>query len=56
MHNLAQVMISFADNGQAFNMSHIARYSPEEFRTAIQALMGEGRDELAYALGDAGLA
>jgi hypothetical protein len=56
MQNLAQVMISIADNGHAFNMSHVARYTPEEFRTAIQALMGEGRDELAYALGDAGLA
>lgn len=56
MQNLAQVMISYAEKGQVFNMSHISRYSPEEFRTAIQALMGEGRDELAYALGDAGLA
>ena len=32
MQNLAQVMISIADNGQAFNMSHIARYSPEDFQ------------------------
>ena len=56
MQNLAQVMISYAERGQVFNMSHISRYSPEEFRMAIQALMGEGRDELAYALGDAGLA
>jgi len=56
MSNLAQVMISIADNGQAFNMSQVSRFSPEEFRMAIQALMGEDRDALAYALGDAGLA
>jgi len=56
MSNLAQVMISMADNGQAFNMSQVSRFSPEQFRMAIQALMGEDRDALAYALGDAGLA
>ena len=56
MQNLAQVMISYAEKGQVFNMSQISRYSPEEFRIAIQALMGENRDALAYALGDAGLA
>ena len=56
MQNLAQVMISIADNGKVLNMSQVARYSPSEFRTAIQSLMGEGRDDLAYALGDAGLA
>jgi hypothetical protein len=56
MQNLAQVMISYADKGQVFNMSQISRYSPEEFRMAIQTLMGENRDALAYALGDAGLA
>ena len=56
MQNLAQVMISYADKGQVFNMSQISRYSPEEFRIAIQTLMGEDRDALAYALGDAGLA
>ena len=51
MQNLAQVMISYADKGQVFNMSQISRYSPEEFRMAIQTLMGENRDALAYALG-----
>ncbi|CAM8634433.1 hypothetical protein MCEGEM3_02066 [Oxalobacteraceae bacterium] len=56
MQNLAQVMISYADKGQVFNMSQISRYSPEEFRMAIQTLMSEDRDALAYALGDAGLA
>ncbi len=56
MPNLAQVMISIAETGQRFSMTQVSRYSPEEFRVAIQALMGEGHDALAYALGDAGLA
>lgn len=56
MQNLAQVMISFADSGQPFNAMQVSQYSPQDFRIAIQALMGENRDALAYALGDAGLA
>ena len=56
MQNLAQVMISFADNGQPFSAMHVSQYSPQDFRMAIQTLMGEDRDALAYALGDAGLA
>ena len=56
MANLAQVMINLAEQGQPFSATEISRFAPEEFRTAIQALMGEGRDALAYALGDAGLA
>lgn len=56
MANLAQVMINLADNGLPFSATEMSRFTPEEFRTAIQALMGEGRDALAYALGDAGLA
>ena len=56
MQNLAQVMISFADNGQPFSAMHVSQYSPQDFRMAIQTLMGENRDALAYALGDAGLA
>ena len=56
MANLAQVMINLAEAGQPFSVTAVQRFSPEEFRTAIQALMGEGHDALAYALGDAGLA
>ncbi len=56
MANLAQVMINLAETGQPFSAMEMSRFTPEEFRTAIQALMGEGRDALAYALGDAGLA
>lgn len=56
MQNLAQVMISIAEKGQPFNAMHVSQYSPQDFRFAIQALMGENRDALAYALGDAGLA
>lgn len=56
MHNLAQDMISFADSGQPFSAMQVSQYSPQDFRVAIQALMGENHDALAYALGDAGLA
>ena len=56
MANLAQVMINLAEKGQPFSATEMSRFAPEEFRTAIQALMGEDRDALAYALGDAGLA
>lgn len=56
MANLAQVMINLAETGQPFSALQVSRFTPEEFRMAIQALMGEGRDGLAYALGDAGLA
>ncbi len=56
MANLAQVMINLAESGTPFSATQVSRFSPEEFRMAIQALMGEGRDALAYALGDAGLA
>lgn len=56
MQNLAQVMISIAENGQPFSVMQVSQYSPQDFRMAIQALMGENHDALAYALGDAGLA
>lgn len=56
MPNLAEVIIANADTGRPFSMLQVSRFSPEEFRMAIQALMAEDRDALAYALGDAGLA
>ena len=56
MPNLAEVMITLAETGLPFNAMQVSRFSPEEFRVAIQALMAEDRDALAYALGDAGLA
>jgi hypothetical protein len=56
MPSLAEVMIANADSGRPFSMLQVSRFTPEEFRTAIQSLMGEGHDALAYALGDAGLA
>lgn len=56
MSHLAQMMVSMAETGQLISMNQVSRYAPEEFRVAIQSLMGEGRDALAYALGDAGLA
>lgn len=56
MANLAQELIFHAEHGQPFNTLQVSRFAPEEIREAIQALMGEDRDALAYALGDAGLA
>lgn len=56
MPNLAEVMITLAETGRPFTALQVSRFTPEEFRVAIQALMAEDRDALAYALGDAGLA
>jgi len=56
MANLAQELIFHAEHGQPFNTLQVSRFAPEEIRVAIQALMGQDRDALAYALGDAGLA
>ena len=56
MANLAQELIFHAEHGQPFNTIEVSRFAPEEIREAIQALMGQDRDALAYALGDAGLA
>ncbi len=56
MANLAQELIFHSEHGQPFNTLQVSRFAPEEIREAIQALMGEDRDALAYALGDAGLA
>ena len=56
MPNLAQELISLAESGYSFNTYQVSRFSPSEIRLAIQTLMGEDRDALAYALGDAGLA
>ena len=39
----------------AFSMSDLQRYSPEEIRLTIQALMAEDRTDLAMALGEAGM-
>lgn len=56
MTSLAEVLISSAENGQPFSTLQVSRFSPSEIRLAIQTLMGQDRDALAYALGDAGLA
>jgi hypothetical protein len=42
--------------GFSFSPVEVARFSPEDIRLAIQSLLGEDRVNLAYALGDAGLA
>ncbi len=56
MSILAQQLISKDSNGSAMNMLEVSRFTPADIRVAIQALMGEDRIPLAYALGDAGLA
>jgi hypothetical protein len=56
MLNLAQQLISHAELGQMFNQVQVSRFAPSEIRLAIQELMAQDRDDLAYALGDAGLA
>ena len=56
MPNLAQELISYAERGQMLSAMQVSRFSPSEIRLAIQTLMAEDRDALAYALGDAGLA
>jgi len=56
MPNLAQELISYAERGQMLNPVQVSRFTPAEIRLAIQTLMAEDRDALAYALGDAGLA
>lgn len=56
MSNLAEVMITLAKGGHSLSPLQVSRYSPDQFRAAIQQLMAENHDALAYALGDAGLA
>ena len=52
----AQQLMSQDSTGFSFSPVEVARFSPEDIRLAIQSLLGEDRVNLAYALGDAGLA
>jgi len=56
MSILAQQLMSQDSTGFSFSPVEVARFSPEDIRLAIQSLLGEDRVNLAYALGDAGLA
>jgi len=56
MSILAQQLMSQDPTGLSFSQMEVARFSPEDIRLAIQSLLGEDRVNLAYALGDAGLA
>ena len=56
MSILAQQLINQDSSGQSFSPVEVSRFSPSDIRVAIQALLGEDRIGLAYALGDAGLA
>jgi hypothetical protein len=42
--------------GRFFSSKQISQFAPAEIRVAIQALVADDRTELAYALGEAGLA
>ena len=56
MSTLAKQLINKDFSGHSVNPLEVSRFSPADIRVAIQALMGEERIDLAYALGDAGLA
>ena len=52
---LAQEIITSAQVGRMLSDREVSRFQPAEIREAIQALVTEGKDGLAIALGDAGL-
>ncbi len=56
MLNLAQQLMMNAEMGHTLNTLQVSRFTPAEIRQAIQELMAQNQDGLAYALGDAGLA
>ena len=56
MSTLAKQLINKDFSWHSVNPLEVSRFSPADIRVAIQALMGEERIDLAYALGDAGLA
>jgi hypothetical protein len=56
MSTLAKQLINKDFSGHSVNPLEVSRFTPADIRVAIQALMGEERIDLAYALGDAGLA
>ena len=56
MSILAQQLINKDSGIDLVSPLEVSRFSPADIRMAIQALLGEDRIELAYALGDAGLA
>ncbi len=56
MLNLAQQLMMNAEMGHTLNTLQVSRFTPSEIRQAIQELMAQNQDGLAYALGDAGLA
>ena len=50
---LAQEIITSAQVGRMLSDREVSRFQPAEIREAIQALVTEGKDGLAIALGDA---
>lgn len=56
MSQLARLFVEQAETGLPVDHGQIRNFTPEQIRHAIQSLMAEDRDALAYALGDAGLA
>ena len=55
MTNLVQEIIHQAEYGRMLSDREVSRFTPAEIREAIQALVADQKDELACALGDAGL-
>ncbi len=56
MSQLARLFIEQSESGLAVDQVPLRNFTPDQIRYAIQALMAEGCDALAYALGDAGIA
>ena len=55
MNALLNTIQQTANSANAFNLTDLQRYTPEEVRLTIQALMAEDRTDLAVALGEAGI-
>jgi hypothetical protein len=53
--SLVNQLISHANLGRMLSDGEVSQYSPTEIREAIQQLVANDNNDLAYALGDAGI-
>ena len=53
--SLIQELMNQSSAGSFINSQSIKRFTPTEIRESIQALVANDQNDLAYALGDAGL-
>ena len=53
--SLVNQLISQANLGRMLSDGEVSHYSPTEIREAIQQLVANDNNDLAYALGDAGI-